>query len=86
MRGSWRRRKRRTDGFKRYWRFFQFISAKMVNPGFTATPRGYPFEKNIDYRIKVTIFAENTTSEPFKFGFSWDGTMLGFKKAIKKDP
>ncbi len=50
---------------------------------FSARP--YEFERNVTYRIKVTVYASNTVSKPFAFKLHWDGTLEGFDKAFTKD-
>lgn len=41
-------------------------------------------QSNIDFFIKVTIYARNTTSKLFYFKVNWDGTIDGFNKAFTK--
>ncbi len=50
----------------------------------TYSPSGFYLYSNQDYYVKVTIYARNTTSNPFYFKVAWDGTIHGFSKAFTK--
>jgi hypothetical protein len=50
----------------------------------TYSPGVFLLQKNEDYYIKVTVYASNTTSKPFLFKVSWDGTSQGFYNAFSK--
>jgi hypothetical protein len=50
----------------------------------TYSPSGFWLSSNQDYYVKVTVYARNTTSQPFCFKVNWDGTIQGFSKAFTK--
>ncbi|MCJ7426601.1 MAG: hypothetical protein MUO17_05685 [Dehalococcoidales bacterium] len=50
----------------------------------TVSPAVLQLQSNMDFFIKVTIYARNTTSKPFYFKVNWDGTIEGFNKAFTK--
>lgn len=50
----------------------------------TVSPSALWLYKDEEYYIKTTIYASNTTSQPFYFKVNWDGTVEGFSKAFKK--
>jgi hypothetical protein len=50
----------------------------------TVSPSALWLYKDEEYYIKITIYASNTTSQPFYFKVNWDGTVEGFSKAFKQ--
>jgi hypothetical protein len=50
----------------------------------TVSPSALWLYKDEEYYVKITIYASNTTSQPFYFRVNWNGTIDGFHKAFKK--
>lgn len=50
----------------------------------TYSPGVLLLDSKVDFYAKVTIYARNTTSNPFYFKVNWDGTVTGFWKAFTK--
>ena len=58
-----------------------------IEPGATictVSLKEYPFQRDVNYHMKVTVYASNTISKTFVLKLCWDGTLEGFDKAVEK--
>jgi hypothetical protein len=47
--------------------------------------RRIPLERNTEYIIRTSVYANNAAAKAFRFKVNWDGTLEGFDKAFTKN-
>ena len=59
-----------------------FIGHRNEPNFYTMSFRRIPLERNTEYIIRTSVYANNAASKAFRFKVNWDGTLEGFNKAF----